>query len=261
VDALGGLAAVRATALVEHYQKTREQAGRDWVERNRRYSLLVAMLAGAALLTFVQGPLVGTLAQLSGGELRALLSGAKSQGSLDLSGIVASLVVYNAAVVFDLIMIAFLVLSFYLMTDLFHRSAMLVSGYVYLALMEREIRRELMLGETDAAFTKDGPFYRATGAHMSRLVGRANKGMLGCLLLLFFAARLFTDFPHGWLSLHLPTPADLATWPQWATRNFLFLLDVITALLTARMFWGYLVLKAPSDAKVREAIAQSERQS
>jgi hypothetical protein len=258
---MDGLAAVRATALVEHYQKTREQIARDWVERNRRYSLLVAMLAAATLLTFVQGPLVGTLARLSGGELRELLSGARPPGSLDLSSIVANLVVYNAAVVFDLIMIAFLVLSFYLMTDLFHRSAMLVSGYVYLALMEREIRRELVFGETQAAFTKDGPFYRATGARMSRLIGRANKGMLGCLVLLFFAARLFTDFPHGWFSAHPPAPADLVAWPQWATRNLLFLLDVITALLTARMFWGYLVLKPPSEAKVREAITQSERQS
>jgi hypothetical protein len=37
-------------------------------------------------------------------------------------------------------------------------------------------------------------------------------------------------------------------------------LDVVTALLTARMFWGYLVLKPPHEAKVRAAIAQSEQQ-
>jgi hypothetical protein len=44
-------------------------------------------------------------------------------------------------------------------------------------------------------------------------------------------------------------------------RNFLFFLDVVTALLTARMFWGYVVLRVPSEAAVREAIAKSFRQS
>jgi hypothetical protein len=257
---LDGLAVVRATALVEHYQKTREQLTRDWVERNRRYSLLVAMLAVAAMLSFVQGPLVETLGRVSRNELSALLA-KLTEGSPDLSSIVASLVVYNAAVVFDLLMIAFLVLSFYLTTDLFHRSAMLGSGYVYLALMEREIRAALLLGEAHTSFSKEGAFYRTTGFRMSRLIGRANKGMLGCLLVLFFAARLLADFPLGWFPMRLPQRGDIAAWPQWSTRNFLFLLDVITALLTARMYWGYLMLKSPSEAKVREAIAQAERQS
>ncbi len=261
MDALDGLAAVRATALVEHYQKTREQLTHDWVERNRRYSLLVAMLAAAAMLSFVQGPVVQALGRLSTGELSTLLGKVTTLGNPDLSSIVASLLVYNASVVFDLLMIGFLVLSFYLMTDLFHRSSILGSGYVYLALMEREIRGALLLGEEHAAFTREGAFYRATGRRMSKLIGWANKGMLGALLVLFFAARLFTDFPTDWLAGHAPGRGDVAAWPQWATRNFLFVLDVITALLTARMFWGYLVLKAPSEAAVREAIAQSERQS
>jgi hypothetical protein len=261
VDALEALVTVRAEALVEHYQKTREQIGRDWLERNRRYSWLVAMLAVAALLSLVQGPVVQALGRLSTKELSALLEKVSALGNPDLSNIVATLLVYNGALIYDLLMIAFLVMTFYLMTDLFHRSAILASGYVYLALMETEIRRELMLGAAHAAFTRDGPFYQATGAHMSRLVGRANKGMLGCLVVLFFAARLFTDFPQGWFPLRVPDPSNLATWPQWATRNFLFLLDVVTALLTARMFLGYVVLKPPSEAKVRAAIALSVQQS
>jgi hypothetical protein len=69
-----------------------------------------------------------------------------------------------------------------------------------------------------------------------------------------------TDFPQEWLPLR-PAAADLAAWTRWATRNFLFFLDVVTALLTARMFWGYVVLRAPSEAAVREAIAKSFRQS
>jgi hypothetical protein len=85
--------------------------------------------------------------------------------------------------------------------------------------------------------------------------------MLACLLVLFFAARLWTDFPFGLFALRLPAFADLAEWPRWATRNLLFFLDVVTALLTARMFWGYVMLKVPSETAVREAIAQSVRQS
>jgi hypothetical protein len=261
VNALDGLATVRAEALVEHYQKTREQLTRDWVERNRRYSLLVAMLAIAAMLSFVQGPVVQALGRLSTGELSTLLGRMTTLGNPELSSIVASLLVYNASVIFDLLMIALLVLAFYLMTDLFHRSSILGAGYVYLALMEREIRGALLLGVAHIAFTREGAFYQASGRRMSKLIGWANKGMLGALLVLFFAARLFTDFPQDWFPLRLPDPRNLATWPQWATRNFLFLLDVITALLTARMFWGYLVLKPPSEAKVRAAIAQSEQQS
>ena len=57
--------------------------------------------------------------------------------------------------------------------------------------------------------------------------------------------------------------ALVATWPpawrQWATRNLLFPLDVITALLTARMLWGDLVPTAPSEAVARAAITRSER--
>ena len=50
-------------------------------------------------------------------------------------------------------------------------------------------------------------------------------------------------------------------WVDRNHRNFLFFLNVVTALLTARMFWGYVVLRAPSEAAVREAIAKSFRQS
>jgi hypothetical protein len=256
--ALDGLATVRAEALVEHYQRTREQLTRDWVDRNHRYSLLVALLAVAALLSFVQGPVVQALGALSTTELSSLLG--KVSNGPDPWALIASLIIYNAAVVFDLLMIAFLVLVFYLMTDVFHRSGILGSGYVYLSLMEHEVRAALLLTESHTAFTREGAFYRATGRRTSKLVGRANKGMLGCLLVLFFAARLFTDFPQEWLPLR-PAPADVATWTRWATRNFLFFLDVVTALLTARMFWGYLVLRAPSETAVREAIARSFRQS
>jgi hypothetical protein len=70
----------------------------------------------------------------------------------------------------------------------------------------------------------------------------------------------FTDLPQEWLPLR-PALADVAAWTRWATRNFPFFLDVVTALLTARMFWGYVMLRAPSEAAVREAIAKSFRQS
>ena len=89
--ALDGLATVRAEALVEHYQRTREQLTRDWVDRNHRYSLLVALLAVAALLSFVQGPVVRALGALSTAELSSLLG--KVSGSPDPWGILASLVI------------------------------------------------------------------------------------------------------------------------------------------------------------------------
>jgi hypothetical protein len=55
-------------------------------------------------------------------------------GNPDLPSIVANLFVYNVSVTVDLLGIAFLVLWLHLTTDLFHRSSMLGSGYVYGAL-------------------------------------------------------------------------------------------------------------------------------
>lgn len=253
------LTAVRATALTGHYQTIREQLNNSWEQRNRRYSLLVAMLAVAALLSFVQGPLVQALGRLSTSELATLLAKLPTLSSPDVANLVASFLVYNAAVVFDSLMIAFLVLSFYLMTDLFHRSSMLASSYVYLALVEGEIRNVLLLRDTDVAFTREGSFYNVTGFGMTRLIGGMNKGMLGLLLLLFFGSRLLNDSPQDLLPMRWPEPTDFAAWGGWARRNFLFALDVVSGLLTLVMYLGYLMVKSPSEPEVRAAIATARR--
>ena len=251
---------MQAGALVEHYQKNRKTMSRSWEQRNRRYIFLICLLAVAALLSFVQGPVVQALAQLSANELSTLIGKLSTLNSLEVASIVASFLVYNASVVFDLLMIVFLVAVFYLTADLFHRSSMLVSSYVYLALMEAEIRTVLRLSDEFVAFTKESSFYKATGRRLSFLIGAANKGMLGCLLVAFFASRLLGDYPRDGLPLGVPTPADLGPWLLWARKNFLFLLDVLTAGLTMPLFWGYLTLKPPSESELREAMTKAAHQ-
>ena len=46
------LAATRATALTEHYQRTVDLVSRAWVRRNRQFIILIAVLAAAVLVAF-----------------------------------------------------------------------------------------------------------------------------------------------------------------------------------------------------------------
>jgi hypothetical protein len=128
-------------------------------------------------------------------------------------------------------------------------------------MVEREIRDALALSSLHVAFTREGSFYAATaGGWRTRAIGLANKGMLGCLLAGFFAARLYTDFPIDLFQTSLPAWTDLSAWPVWARRNLLFVLDVVAVLLTVPMLWGYLTLRSPSEDEVRAALSQSVRQ-
>jgi len=252
VRELDNLTGVRATALVDHYQKTRDQVSRAWEQRNHRYLLLVGLLAAAIVLSFapIIVELVGRYTLV---ELSEVLKKA-APGNKDTAKDVAALsLAARWDVVLTIVMIVVLVSVFYMMTDLFHRSSLLVSSYVYLALVENEIRSVL---QTNVAFTREGSFYRATGARMSVLIGLVNKGMLGCLLFVFFTLRLLFDYRDGLIPLGLAERSNLPAWAVWAQGNFLFLFDVLALLLTAGMYLGYLTLRTPSETTVREAVVR-----
>jgi hypothetical protein len=251
------LLTLRAEVMAKHYQKLRDQVGRSWEHRNRRYVFLLCMLAVAALLSFVQGPIVQALGRGSSTELSDLVKRLPSVNNLEVAwSIVATLLAYNASVVFDLFMIVFLVAAFYLTADLFHRSRLLVDSYAYLALVEGDIRRALQFGNQDVAFSKEGAFYRVTVSRMSPLVGIANKWMLLCLLGFFFAVRIRGDYPVDGIPWNSPALADMATWMTWARTHFLFVLDMLTTALTVPLLAGYLFLRPRSEAKLREAVAK-----
>jgi hypothetical protein len=255
-DPIDDLTKLQATALARHYQRIREQVTRAWEQRNRRYVFLVCMLAVAALLSFVQAPIVKNLGEGSSVELSALIKKLPNANNLEvLWNILVTLLVYNAAVVFEVLMIVLLVAVFYLTADLYHRSSLLVDLYLYLALLETEIRSALRLGKRQVAFTREGPFYRVTGTRMSLLIGAANKGMLGCLLFLFFATRLLGDLSFDGLPSGIPTHDNFTAWLAWARKSPLLVLDVVTALMTLPLYLGYLWLGPRPEAKMRDAIA------
>jgi hypothetical protein len=262
LPALVGLDQLQAQTLVDHYHKVREYVTRAWEQRNRRYVVLVALLAVAALLSFVQGPIVQAIGTETSIELKSQLPKLRDATNLEVVwNILATLIVYNAAVVFDVLMIVFLITIFYLTADLFHRSRLLVDLYLYLALMEPEIRSVLKLSDAHVAFTREGAFYRVIMGRtpLGFLISFANRWMLGCLLLLFFAVRLYGDYPDEGMPRSMPTSADLATWLK--RKNILFGLDVLTALLTLPLYWGYFRLRSWPEDKMREEIAAEARKS
>ena len=218
----------RAAALVEHYQKTYELVLRFWEQRNHLFLVLASVVAAAALLTYVQGAAVRI-------AVEAVVNSLPKDATQTHDEIRS-----NLPLAFDML-IAFLVVAvFYLMANLYHRSAHIINYYSYLRRLEIEIREELKFEESKIAFTREGSFYETTGLPKSRLLGLSYKVVLGSLLFAFFFLRIVRDQPD-WSRLQLSSLTQIAEWGQ---QSFLFLLDIFVAVPTAIMFFGYATLSA-----------------
>jgi Trk-type K+ transport system membrane component len=225
----------RARAMVEHYQKTYELVLRFWEQRNQLFLVLASVVAAAALLTYVQTAAL----RIAEGALMASLSKDATQTQEEIRA--------NLPLAFDML-IAFLVVAvFYLMANLYHRSAHIINYYTYLRRLEIEIRDELKFEARTIAFTREGTFYERTGLPKSRLLGLSYKVVLGSLLFAFFFLRIVRDQPD-WSRLEPDSVARIADWGQ---QSFLFLLDIFVAVPTAMMFFGYATLSARA-AHLRE---------
>jgi tetrahydromethanopterin S-methyltransferase subunit G len=237
------LASVRASALAEHYQKTVDLVSRSWDRRNRQFITLIAVLAAAVLVAFSR--------QLIAPFLEALIVG-------QLPGLPPSVVDRLRAflpLASDLLLALLVVSIFYLMASLCHGTGMIINYYVYLSMVEREVRSELQLAKDQIAFTREGPFFEATGRKLTRLIGLCYKMVLGILLVCFFALRIYFDIPNEGVLAPVPGREEAVRWYGWLVGNFLLVIDIVVAVPTLWLFARYARLSPISETDVRRRLA------
>ena len=166
------------TLLAEHYQRTYELTYDFWRQRNRLFLLLVAAIAVTALLT-AQVP-----------EANSLLADlvARSVGVSDNSKRVEEL---RRGLPYALIQSALLIVVFYLMFSLYHRTSNVRRLYSYLAKVEADLCSLMNFGTT--GFTREGKHYDGWQPTPLKAVGFIYTGLLGALLITMFAVRIFQD--------------------------------------------------------------------
>jgi hypothetical protein len=238
------LAATRAAALTEHYQRTVDQVSRAWARRNRQFIILIAVLAAAVLVAFSR--------QLVAPLLEALIVDLVPKLSVAAAGRLRAFLPLAS----DLLLALLVVAIFYLMASLCHGSGMIINGYLYLGMLEREVRAELKLGKDRIAFTREGPFFEVTGRRLTRLIGFCYKMVLGLLLVAFFALRIYFDLPSEGLPAAVPGRTEAVRWYGWLIGNFLLVIDVIVAIPTLLLFLRYARLSPMTEAHVRKGLAR-----
>ena len=237
------MASVRAQALAEHYQRTVDLVARAWERRNRQFIVLIAVLAAAVLVAFSRQLIAPLLEALIVGQLPGLQqnpAGQRLSAFLPLAS--------------DLLQALLVVAIFYLMASLCHASGMIINLYVYLGMMEREVRHELHLPRDQIAFTREGPFYEATGRHLSRPIGVCYKLVLGSLLVAFFALRLYFDLT----GTTVPGRESASAAYGWLVGNFLLVVDIVVALPTLWLFARYARLSPMGEIEVRRRMMAKE---
>jgi hypothetical protein len=152
----------------------------------------------------------------------------------------------TAPVAGDLILVFLVVTVFYLTANLVNRTSIITTYYFYIEHLETEIRQELQIRPNQFAFAREGEFYKLAGPDTSRLIRRCYKAVLGFLLLFFFSARLYFDFPRG-----LPPfePADQAVVLTWVAKSFLFVIDVLVVVPTIKLFARFVGQPVPEMQK------------
>jgi len=169
-----------ADLLADHYQKTYELTFELWKQRNQTFLTLLGVIGGATLLTFSPAQTEPLLVLW----LAKGLGVTEKQGIRDL----------GAGFPFGLLQSLLLVVVFYLMVNLYHRSLYVLRNYKYLAHLEQEIRNALGLLPDANAFTREGRFYWSDRAFLQGIVKWCYIGLVGCLLFAFLGGRTIEDF-------------------------------------------------------------------
>ena len=235
VGAAGGLDAVRAAAMAEHYQKTMDLVTHHWERRSRQFVTLVGVLGGSVLVAFARPLIAPSLEAIIRSHLPQLDTAAVARLK-ELTPVAGDL------------LLAFLVISvFYLTASLFNRSSVINNYYIYLEQIEGEIRQGLLIPKGQIVFSREGAFYAAMGSDISNLIGRCYKTILGFLLVFFFAARLFFDFPTDAV---LPA-LDRASILTFVAKSFLFAIDLLIAVPTIWLFVRFVRLGPMSRSDVQ----------
>ncbi|RMG22944.1 MAG: hypothetical protein D6730_15520 [Bacteroidetes bacterium] len=193
--------------LIEHYHKTSELTYQFRRQRNRLFISLLAVIGLATLLTYDIPETNALLIDMFANLL-----------NIEDPGRIAEL---KKGFPFAILQSILLIVVFYLMVNLYHRSISVSQNFHYLGALEKEIRKQLKLDKKSVAFTLDGDFYWKNRPPLLGLVKWVYMLMLGLLLLAFLLGRIAEDV---------------------AEREFWFvLIDVLLAVPTLIFFYGYAV--------------------
>jgi hypothetical protein len=193
----------KGRALIGHYDKTFDVTWQLWGQRNKTFLLLLLVVGLANLLTNDE-------------FLRILINAALGY----LTGNKSTEVDFKDTIPYQTIQIAMLILVFYYMVTIYHRSATVLRNYAYLDKMEQEIRYALQItDERDVAFAREGGFYWAKRPFLFAGVKYFYIVIVLGLVGLYYYARVTRDF---------------AKWDQ-----VMLVADVLVGIPTAIVFLAY----------------------
>jgi hypothetical protein len=230
--------------LTGHYRDTFEVTYRLWEQRNRVFLALLAVVGiGSVALYRLPAPPGAASAESTSVIVKAAVAIASSASPLP--GNAAELA---ATIPYPLVHAAILVSVFYMMVNLFHRSATVLRNYGYLKQLEGEIRGRLALGEDSIAFTREGEFYWSNRPAMFGMVKYFYTSILGGLLGLFFYYRL---------------SEDVGLWLKEMSQGngFLVAIDLLVFAPTALVFAGYVLNTLGLDRDPRKVLPTSPQET
>lgn len=172
--------------LAAHYQNTYELTHELWTQRNSTFLFLLAAIGIGAVLIF----------------------GTQDTNSLIVYGIAGLLGISDVVRIdalqrsfpFALLQTIVLIVVYYLMVNLYHRTISVFRLYRYLGELEREIRQALGLPATSFAFTRESTFYWHKRPWAMSSVKWVYAVLLGVLLFMFLGGRIYGDVrAHQWL--------------------------------------------------------------
>lgn len=173
----------KAGLMVDHYQKTYELTYEVWKQRNRIFLILLGVIGAATLLT-LRVPQANSL-------LVDLVAKALSVTDPD------RIETLRKSFPFSILQSVLLLVVFYLMVNLYHRSLWILRHYRYIGRLETEIRQELSLQEPMAAFSREGGFYWTERGQGLGRIKWVYIVLLGLLLLSFLVAKAIDDVRTG----------------------------------------------------------------
>jgi len=211
-----------ARVLAEHYQKTNELTYALREERDRFFVFLLVALAVATLFNF----------------------DATSSSSLLIAGAVKFLDIRDDKIrealqnspILGFVQTLLLGAVFYLMSNLYQRTASVLRNFQYLGTMEYEIRERLDIQDTEVSFSREGGYYwrsrkddgNSTSGNLALWVGRMRAfDLTKNFYTIFLALLLFISFAFR-------IKSDLET------RNWIFAgVDALIGIPTFIYWWSY----------------------
>ncbi len=211
-----------AQVLAEHYQKTSEltYALRD--QRDKIFIFLLIALAAATLFNF----------------------DATSSDSLLVAGIVKFLQITDAKIItglqtsplLEIVQTLLLAAVFYLMSNLYQRTASMLRNFLYLGAMEQEIRDRLGIEDAEASFSREGGYYW----RLRKEDPNSHDGVLSRLTRRIRALDLTKNFYTIFLALLLLLSFVLRIMSDAGTQNWILVaVDSLIGIPTLVYWWNY----------------------